>query len=88
MTDLPLQGIAFTTDGIANFMGPVMGIETQTLISKMEGFAVQGFKGMYFFFSIIQNQLNYIQEQQRTIKIAFLPSVHLFVALSTANFVS
>ena len=39
-TDLPLRGIAFTTDGIANFMGPVMGIETQTLISKMEGFAV------------------------------------------------
>ena len=69
-------------------MGPVMGIETQTLISKMEGFAVQGFKGTYFFLSIIQNQLNYIQEWQRTIKIMFLPSACLFVALSTANFVS
>ena len=65
-----------------------MGIETQMLISKMEGFAVQGFKGTHFFFSIIQNKLNYIQEQQRTIKIAFLLSMDLFVALSTANFVS
>jgi len=44
-TDLPLRGIAFTTDGIASFMGSVMGIETQALISKMEGFAVQGFRG-------------------------------------------
>ncbi|KAL4062915.1 hypothetical protein J3A83DRAFT_4193763 [Scleroderma citrinum] len=41
-TDLPLQGVAFNTKGIEDFMGTVMGIGTQDLVSKMEGFAVQG----------------------------------------------
>ncbi|KAI5994435.1 hypothetical protein EDD15DRAFT_2165994 [Pisolithus albus] len=44
-TDLPLRGVAFATDGIADFMGSVMGIDTQDLVSKLEGFAVQGIKG-------------------------------------------
>ncbi|KAI5986623.1 hypothetical protein EDD15DRAFT_2373070 [Pisolithus albus] len=44
-TNLPLRGIAFTTDGVADFMGSVMGIDTQDLVSKMEGFAIQGIKG-------------------------------------------
>ncbi|KAG2347749.1 hypothetical protein BDR05DRAFT_944774 [Suillus weaverae] len=41
-TDLMLQGITFSTDGIKNFMGTVMGIDEQDLVSKMEGFVVQG----------------------------------------------
>ncbi|KAI6023266.1 hypothetical protein BKA83DRAFT_4125896 [Pisolithus microcarpus] len=45
MTDLPLRGVAFATEGIADFMGSVMGIDTQDLVSKLEGFAVQGIKG-------------------------------------------
>ncbi|KAI5989961.1 hypothetical protein EDD15DRAFT_2198310 [Pisolithus albus] len=45
-TDLPLRGIAFTTDGVADFVGSVMGIDTQDLVSKMEGFAIQGIKGV------------------------------------------
>ncbi|KAG2143101.1 hypothetical protein DEU56DRAFT_870617 [Suillus clintonianus] len=44
-TDLPLRGIAFSTDGVENFMGTVMGIDNQDLVSKMEGFAVQGMQG-------------------------------------------
>jgi len=46
-TDLPLQGIAFTTDGVKDFMGMVMGVDTNDFVSKMEGFAVQGIKGTY-----------------------------------------
>ena len=45
-TNLPLQGIAFATDGVADFMGSVMGIDSHSLISKMEGFTIQGMKGM------------------------------------------
>ncbi|KAI6100913.1 hypothetical protein EDD16DRAFT_1463800, partial [Pisolithus croceorrhizus] len=44
-TDLLLRGIAFTTEGVADFLGSVMGIDTQDLVSKMEGFAIQGIKG-------------------------------------------
>ena len=46
-TDLPPQGIAFTTDGVKDFMGAVMGVDTNDPISKMEGFVVQGIKGTY-----------------------------------------
>jgi hypothetical protein len=44
-TDLPLRGIVFTTEGVEEFMPSVMNIDNQDLISKMEGFAVQGMKG-------------------------------------------
>ncbi|KAG1770134.1 hypothetical protein EV702DRAFT_1202548 [Suillus placidus] len=44
-TDLPLRGITFTTDGVQNFMASVMGIDTQDLVSKMEGFSIQGVRG-------------------------------------------
>ncbi|KAG1867720.1 hypothetical protein F4604DRAFT_1584954 [Suillus subluteus] len=44
-TDLPLRGVTFATEGVQHFMGSVMGIKNQDLISKMEGFAVQGMKG-------------------------------------------
>ncbi|KAG1726760.1 hypothetical protein EDB19DRAFT_1914495 [Suillus lakei] len=44
-TDLPLQGVTFSTQGVQHFMGSVMGIDNQDFVSKMEGFAVQGMKG-------------------------------------------
>ncbi|KAG1770558.1 hypothetical protein EV702DRAFT_977990, partial [Suillus placidus] len=44
-TDLPLRGVAFATEGVQHFMGSVMGVDNQDLVSKMEGFAVQGMKG-------------------------------------------
>jgi len=47
-TDLPLRGIALATEGVQHFMGSVMGIDNQDLVSKMEGFAVQGMKGSNF----------------------------------------
>ncbi|KAG2136554.1 uncharacterized protein EDB93DRAFT_1253850 [Suillus bovinus] len=43
-TDLPLHGITFATEGVHEFMGSVMNIDDQDLVSKMEGFAVQGMK--------------------------------------------
>ncbi|KAG2745948.1 hypothetical protein P692DRAFT_20849639 [Suillus brevipes Sb2] len=43
-TDLPLWGITFTTKGVQNFIGPVMGIDNQDFMSKMEGFTIQGMK--------------------------------------------
>jgi hypothetical protein len=46
-TDLPLRGVAFATEGVDDFMASVMNIDNQDLISKMEGFAVQGMKGMF-----------------------------------------
>ncbi|KAG1728277.1 uncharacterized protein EDB91DRAFT_1086153 [Suillus paluster] len=39
------KGITFTTEGVQNFMGSVMGINNQDFMSKMEGFAIQGMKG-------------------------------------------
>lgn len=49
-TDLPLRGVAFTTEGVDEFMGSVMNIDNQDFVSKMEGFAVQGMKGRDYFF--------------------------------------
>ncbi|KAG1867507.1 hypothetical protein C8R48DRAFT_599185 [Suillus tomentosus] len=43
--DVPLRGVVFATQGVDNFMDTVMGIDNQDLVSKMEGFAVQGMKG-------------------------------------------
>ncbi|KAI6029378.1 hypothetical protein BKA83DRAFT_4489339 [Pisolithus microcarpus] len=37
--------VAFATEGVVDFMGSMMGIDTQDLISKLEGFAVRGIKG-------------------------------------------
>ncbi|KAG0705574.1 hypothetical protein DFH29DRAFT_799878 [Suillus ampliporus] len=44
-TDLPLRSLTFATEGVQDFMHSVMGIDNQDLVSKMEGFAVQGVKG-------------------------------------------
>jgi hypothetical protein len=46
-TDLPLNGIVFTTEGVGEFMSSVMGIDHQDLVNKMEGFAIQGIKGIF-----------------------------------------
>jgi hypothetical protein len=44
-TDLPLRGVAFETEGVKDFMGTVVGMDTLDFVSKMEGFAVQGVRG-------------------------------------------
>ncbi|KAG6373648.1 hypothetical protein JVT61DRAFT_6311 [Boletus reticuloceps] len=44
-TDLPMKGSAYASEGVEDFMGSVMGLDTPEIISKMEGFVVQGVKG-------------------------------------------
>ncbi|KAG2100408.1 uncharacterized protein F5147DRAFT_747135 [Suillus discolor] len=44
-TDIPLRGIIFATEGVNDFMASVMNIDDQHLVSKMEGFAIQGMRG-------------------------------------------
>ncbi|KAG6372114.1 hypothetical protein JVT61DRAFT_8828 [Boletus reticuloceps] len=44
-TSLPLRGVAFATDGVEDFMPSVMGVDKQEMVSKMEGYAVQGVRG-------------------------------------------
>ncbi|KAG2360211.1 hypothetical protein BDR07DRAFT_1378125 [Suillus spraguei] len=41
-TNIPLHGIIFATKGVNDFMASVMNIDDQHLVSKMEGFAIQG----------------------------------------------
>jgi hypothetical protein len=48
-----LWGITFTTKGVQNFMGPVMGIDNQDFMSKMEGFTIQGMKVRVFLLSML-----------------------------------
>jgi hypothetical protein len=50
-TDLPLMGVAFTTEGVDNFLEGAMKTDTQHFLGKMEGFAVQGVQGQFVFHS-------------------------------------
>ncbi|KAG1778325.1 hypothetical protein EV702DRAFT_1196329 [Suillus placidus] len=43
-TDLALRGIIFATEGVDNFMESTMNIDNQDLVSKMEGYAIQGMR--------------------------------------------
>jgi hypothetical protein len=54
-TDLPLRGITFkfASEGVEDFMSSVMNIDNQDLISKMEGFAIQGMRGDSEFIGIV-----------------------------------
>jgi hypothetical protein len=48
-TDLPLRGITFATKGVEEFMTSVMNIDDQDFVGKMEGFAIRGIRGGFFF---------------------------------------
>lgn len=43
--------MAFATEGVSGFMGSVVGMEPHTLVSKLEGFAVQGLTGKHAHFT-------------------------------------
>ena len=58
-TDLSLHGITFASKGIEKFMGTVMRIDDQDLVSRMEGFAVQGVKGGSLFLFPSTEDSNY-----------------------------
>jgi hypothetical protein len=44
-TDLPMRGIAFSTEGVEEFLETGLKMDTQDFISKLEGFAVRGVQG-------------------------------------------
>lgn len=48
-TDLPLRGITFATEGVGEFMTSVMNIDNQDFVGKMEGFAIRGIRGGFYF---------------------------------------
>jgi hypothetical protein len=52
-TDMPLTAVAFATDGVENFLEGALKTDTQDFLGKMEGFAVQGVRGMNFSFESI-----------------------------------
>jgi len=43
---MPLRAVAFTTNGVEHFLEGVIKTNTQDFLGKMEGFAVQGMKGI------------------------------------------
>ncbi|KAG1793274.1 uncharacterized protein HD556DRAFT_1443705 [Suillus plorans] len=43
-TNLALKGIIFATEGVNDFMESTMSIDNQDLVSKMEGYAMQGMR--------------------------------------------
>src|SRR5712691_6426065 len=45
-TDMPLRAVAFTTNGVEHFLEGVIKTNTQDFLGKMEGFTVQGMKGI------------------------------------------
>ena len=55
LTDVPFNSLNFATEGVQDFMGATMGIDKQKIMSRMEGFALQGVKGLFhsvFLFSV------------------------------------
>ncbi|KAG2338064.1 hypothetical protein BDR05DRAFT_856401, partial [Suillus weaverae] len=44
-TNLPLHGVTFAAEGVQEFMESAMGINNQDLVSKLEGFVIQGMPG-------------------------------------------
>jgi hypothetical protein len=51
-TDLPLRGVTFATEGVDDFMEGGMKIDSQDFVGKMEGFAVQGIKGLFIYLTV------------------------------------
>jgi hypothetical protein len=45
-TDTSMKSVAFVTEGVENFLEGVMKTDTQHFLSKLEGFAIQGIKGL------------------------------------------
>ena len=43
---MPLTGISFATPGIAEFLGTAFKLDKHEFLARMEGFVMQGLKGM------------------------------------------
>ena len=47
-TDVVLNSITFATAGVEDFMSTTMGVNQQDFIAKLEGYAIQGIKGIVY----------------------------------------
>ena len=46
ITDLPMRGNSYATEGVEHFVSEVLKMDNTDFVGKMEGFAVQGLRGM------------------------------------------
>ncbi|KAF8333827.1 hypothetical protein F5887DRAFT_921664 [Amanita rubescens] len=46
-SDVAFRNVSFKTPGVTNFLETTMKIDSNQLLSKMEGYALSGFKGLY-----------------------------------------
>lgn len=71
-TDLPLQSISFNTAGLDGFLETTMKIDQTDLLGKMEGFSLQGLKGMLELLSkLLITYFKHYQVLQRIISNVF-----------------
>ena len=49
-TDTPLNGTCFTTPGVEDFLPSVLKLDKLEFLARMDGYAIQGLKGMYTVF--------------------------------------
>ena len=47
-TDVVLNSITFATAGVEDFMSTTMGVDQQDFVAKLEGYAIQGIKGIVY----------------------------------------
>lgn len=45
-TDTPLNGTAFTMPGVKDFLPSVLKLDKLEFLARMDGYAIQGLKGM------------------------------------------
>lgn len=70
-TDLPLHGIAFAMQGIDNFMGPVMNLDNQDIVGKMEGFTMNGICSEFFCYYFMNMLLDLSRCHSKSSKTLF-----------------
>jgi hypothetical protein len=49
-TDFALNGVSFATEGVADFMSTTVKIDEQDFVHRLEGYALNGLKGIYHLF--------------------------------------
>jgi hypothetical protein len=88
---MPLRAVAFATDGVEHFLEGVIKTDTQDFLGKMEGFAVQGVKGMnissmnFMLLSIILGAAQNHQQRVSTIRADIRNEISEGLSKSTSD---
>jgi hypothetical protein len=56
-TDFTLNGVSFATEGVADFMSTTIKIDEQDFVHRLEGYALNGLKGIYYLSLLSHNSL-------------------------------